>query len=105
MAEALQRMMGNEQMHSRGAATRHACHPGRGESVVDVMPTGWEEHVVSCCRVGEPGGLTVVVVPLIALRGDLHRRCTNWGYHAVEWESRRPPTRHPSCCHARVSIG
>lgn len=36
-------------------------------------------------------GLTVVIVPLIALRADLQQRCTTLGISCVEWESRRPP--------------
>src|SRR5699024_9816498 len=39
----------------------------------------------------EGGGTTVVVVPLIALRGDLQRRCAAFGISCVEWDSRRPP--------------
>ncbi|KAI0603762.1 RecQ Superfamily II DNA helicase, partial [Pyrenophora tritici-repentis] len=37
------------------------------------------------------GGTTVVVVPLIALRGDMAQRCKKLGISCVEWQSRRPP--------------
>jgi superfamily II DNA helicase RecQ len=33
----------------------------------------------------------VVVVPLIALRGDMMRRCKKLGISCAEWDSRRPP--------------
>jgi superfamily II DNA helicase RecQ len=33
----------------------------------------------------------VVVVPLIALRGDMMRRCRKLGISCAEWDSRRPP--------------
>lgn len=36
-------------------------------------------------------GTTVVVVPVITLRGDLQQRCAKLGISCVEWESRRPP--------------
>ena len=32
-----------------------------------------------------------MVVPLIALRGDIMRRCRQLGISCAEWESRRPP--------------
>lgn len=39
----------------------------------------------------EQGGTTVVVVPLIALRGDMMQRCRKLGMSCAAWESRRPP--------------
>jgi superfamily II DNA helicase RecQ len=36
------------------------------------------------------GGCTVVVVPLLALRGDLRQRCAQAGISCVEWEGRTP---------------
>ncbi len=39
----------------------------------------------------EQGGTTVVVVLLIALRGDMKRRCKKLGISCLEWEGRRPP--------------
>ena len=63
MTEALQRMTGG------------------GKSMLFMLPA-W---------VGQRGGLTVVVVPLISLRIDLHRRCEAAGISCVEWESHRHP--------------
>lgn len=34
---------------------------------------------------------SIVVVPLISLRGDMMRRCKKLGISCVEWESRHPP--------------
>jgi len=36
----------------------------------------------------EQGGTTVVVVPLIALRGDMKRRCDEMGISCEEWDAR-----------------
>ena len=37
-----------------------------------------------------PGGVTVVVAPLVALQEDLHRRCEEMQIDSVMWESSRP---------------
>jgi len=37
------------------------------------------------------GGTTVFVVPLIALRGDIMRRCRRLGRSAAYFDSRCPP--------------
>jgi superfamily II DNA helicase RecQ len=64
-----------------------------GESpVVAVMPTGGGKSLLFMLLAwAEQGGTTVVVVPLIALRGDMKQRCIKLGISCVEWESRRPP--------------
>ena len=36
------------------------------------------------------GGLTVVVVPLVSLRGNIKDRCDELGIECVEWSGRRP---------------
>lgn len=38
-------------------------------------------------------GLTVVVVPLVSLRGDMKDRCDKLGIECAEWDSRRPHER------------
>ncbi|CAG5179568.1 uncharacterized protein ALTATR162_LOCUS9351 [Alternaria atra] len=53
---------------------------GAGKSMLFMLPA-WAEQ----------GGTTVVVVPLIALRGDMMRRCRKLGISCSEWDSRRPP--------------
>jgi hypothetical protein len=55
------------------------------------MPTGGGKSMCFMLPAFAVGGLTVVVVPLIALRGDMMQRCHQLGISCVEWESRRPP--------------
>jgi superfamily II DNA helicase RecQ len=93
MGQALQRMMGDERYRFRGVqqqaiqAIQHGVSP-----VVVVMPTGGGKSLLFMLPAWvEPAGTTVVVVPLIALRGDLTQRCHALGISCVEWESRRPP--------------
>lgn len=64
-----------------------------GESpVVAVMPTGAGKSMLFMLPSwAEQGGTTVVVVPLVSLRGDMMRRCKELGILCAEWESRRPP--------------
>jgi superfamily II DNA helicase RecQ len=92
MTQALQQMTGNDQFQFRGVqgqamqAIQHGISP-----IVAVMPTGGGKSMLFMLPAWVSGGLTVVVVPLIALRGDLKRRCVQAGISCVEWESRRPP--------------
>jgi superfamily II DNA helicase RecQ len=53
---------------------------GEGKSILFMLPA-WVE----------PGGTTVVVVPLIALRSNMKRRCDKFGIVCAEWESGQPP--------------
>jgi RecQ family ATP-dependent DNA helicase len=60
--------------------------------VVAVMPTGAGKSMLFMLPAwAEQGGTTVVVVPLIALRGDMMQRCRKLGILCAEWDSRRPP--------------
>jgi hypothetical protein len=92
MTDALQRMTKSDQHQFRGVqgqamqAIQHGVSP-----VVVVMPTGGGKSMLFMLPAWVSGGLTVVVVPLIALRGDLKARCAGAGISCVEWESRRPP--------------
>jgi superfamily II DNA helicase RecQ len=60
--------------------------------VVAVMPTGAGKSLLFMLPAfAEQGGTTIVVVPLIALRDHMKRRCTKLGILYVDWESCRPP--------------
>jgi superfamily II DNA/RNA helicase len=59
--------------------------------VVAIMPTGGGKSVLFMLpALVEPSGITVVVVPLIALREDMSRRCEELGIRCEEWKSSRP---------------
>ena len=93
MEPQLQQLLGNPSAQFQGVqgAAMEAIQQGQSP-VVAVMPTGSGKSMLfmlpACIA---PQGTTVVVVPLIALRGDLQQRCTRLGISCVEWESRRPP--------------
>jgi hypothetical protein len=93
LEETLPQMMGQDDWQFRGVqkpAVQAIC---QGESpVVAVMPTGGGKSLLFMFPAWvAPGGLTVVVVPLISLRGDLLQRCGQLGLSCIEWETRRPP--------------
>jgi superfamily II DNA helicase RecQ len=91
-AAQLKRMMGKEAVF-RGVQEEAIEAITAGESpVVAVMPTGAGKSMLFMLPAwAEQGGTTVVVVPLIALRGDMMRRCKKLGISCEEWEGRRPP--------------
>ncbi len=64
----------------------------QGESpLLIIMPTGGGKSLIFLLPVKAMNdGTTIVVVPLIALRQDLQRKCEGWGIHCVEWNPRRP---------------
>jgi len=88
----LQRMMGMS-AEFRGIQKEAIDAIVAGESpVVAVMPTGAGKSILFMLPAwAEQGGTTVVIVPLIALRGDMMRRCKKLGISCAEWEGRRPP--------------
>ena len=89
---ALKRMVGDK-AEFRGVqrAAMEAIMAGQSP-VVAVMPTGAGKSMLFMLPAWvEQGGTTVVVVPLIALRGDMMRRCKKLGIACAEWESRHPP--------------
>ena len=64
----------------------------RTSPVVAVMPTGTGKSVLFMLPAwAESGGTTVVLVPLIALRYDMQRRCHALGISCAEWEGGRSP--------------
>ncbi|KAG9378478.1 RecQ Superfamily II DNA helicase [Pyrenophora tritici-repentis] len=79
----LKRMMG-EEAKFRGVQEAAIKAITAGESpVVAVMPTGAGKSLLFMLPAwAEQGGTTVVVVPLIALRGDMAQRCKKLGYRA-----------------------
>lgn len=91
-AAQLQRMMGKA-AEFRGVQKEAIDAIVAGKShVVAVMPTGAGKSMLFMLPAwAEQGGTTVVVVPLIALRGDMMRRCRKLGISCAEWESRCPP--------------
>ncbi|KAJ5761690.1 hypothetical protein N7533_003729 [Penicillium manginii] len=92
--EAFQHMMGSNTVALRGQqgpvlqAIKHGVSP-----IVAVMPTGGGKSVLFMLPAWVSGraGLTIVVVPLIALRGDMEARCQRLGISCAVWDPRRPP--------------
>lgn len=93
MTSALQQMTGQAAIQFRGVQAPALRAIQDGESpVVAVMPTGGGKSMLFMLPAfAEPSGTTIVVVPLISLRGDMMRRCQGLGIACVSWESRRPP--------------
>ena len=92
MEPEMQRMLGSSELRLRGvqAPALEAIQHGQSP-VVAVMPTGGGKSLLFMLPAWiSPRGVTVVVVPLIALRGDMLQRCYHLGISCVEWESRRP---------------
>jgi superfamily II DNA helicase RecQ len=90
-AAQLKRMMG-EAAEFRGEQQQAIQAIVAGESpVVAVMPTGAGKSMLFMLPAwAEQGGTSIVVVPLIALRGDMMRRCKRLGITCAAWESRHP---------------
>jgi late competence protein required for DNA uptake (superfamily II DNA/RNA helicase) len=93
MTSALQQMTGQATIQFRGVQAPALRAIQDGESpVVAVMPTGGGKSMLFMLPAfAEPSGTTIVVVPLLALRSDMIRRCQALGISCVAWESRRPP--------------
>lgn len=91
-AAQLRRMMGGE-ARFRGIQEEAIQAIVAGESpIVAVMPTGAGKSLLFMLPAwAEQGGTTIVVVPLIALREDMKRRCRKLGISCAEWQGRRPP--------------
>jgi superfamily II DNA helicase RecQ len=58
--------------------------------VVVIMGTGAGKSVLFMLPASVSSGLTIVVVPLVALRMDMKERCERLGIVSAEWDSRRP---------------
>lgn len=88
----LKRIKGNK-ANFRGSQRRAIDAIIAGQSpIVAVMPTGAGKSMLFMLPAwAEQGGTTVVVVPLISLRGDMMRRCKELGISCAEWQSQQPP--------------
>ena len=93
MTQAARQMTGQRALQLRGVQGPALQAIQDGESpVVAVMPTGGGKSMLFMLPAWlEPGGTTIVVVPLLSLRQDLQRRCQQLGIACVAWESRCPP--------------
>ncbi|KAK7177507.1 DNA helicase [Paraphaeosphaeria sporulosa] len=90
--EQLQRMAGKTATFRSVQKEAIQAIVGGESPVVAVMPTGAGKSMLFMLPAwAEQGGTTVVVVPLIALRGDMKRRCSKLGISCAAWESRHPP--------------
>jgi superfamily II DNA helicase RecQ len=59
--------------------------------VIAVMPTKAGKSLLFMLLAwAEQGGTTIVVMLLIALRGDMKQRCKKLGISCTEWQSRHP---------------
>ena len=58
--------------------------------VVAIMGTGAGKSVLFMLPASVSGGVTILVVPLVALRFDMRERCEQLGIVSAEWDSRRP---------------
>jgi len=86
----LGRMICNEDAKFRGNQEATIRAIIRGESpILQIMGTGGGKSVSfmlpAYCS---PDGVTIVIVPLVALRQDLHERCKRAGIDAHIWQSR-----------------
>jgi superfamily II DNA helicase RecQ len=93
MEAAAQRMTGQPKMRFQGVQDPAIWAIQRGESpIVTVMLTGGGKSMLFMVPAfAAPGGTTVVVVPLVALRADMQQQCQQLGILCMAWESRRPP--------------
>lgn len=58
--------------------------------VVVIMGTGAGKSLLFMLPASVSTGVTVVIVPLVSLRGNMRERCCRLGITCVEWSSRRP---------------
>lgn len=90
--QGLRQMMGDDRRF-RGVQEPAIQAIMEGQSpIVVVMGTGGGKSLLFMLPAWcEPGGTSIVVVPLIALREDMKGRCEKMGIRCVEWNSQRPP--------------
>lgn len=90
--DVLQSFLGNPAARFQGKqrevirAIQHGFSP-----IVAVMPTGGGKSLLFQLPAWISKGLTVVVVPLVALRKELYDRCTTLGISCAQWDTLHPP--------------
>lgn len=92
MYHVLKRMMGPD-AEFRGVqfAILQALMQGH-KNVLGIMPTGGGKSLTFMLPARcSPGGVTIVVVPLTALEGDMVRRCKESDIKCAVWDASRPP--------------
>ena len=92
MEKEFQRIMDDSEGRFRGHQRAIIEAIVRGEErVLAIIPTGGTSLLFQLPALCEEGGVTMVVIPLIALQQDLHRRCRTMGMECREWNRRAPP--------------
>ncbi|KAH0195066.1 hypothetical protein KCU99_g10243, partial [Aureobasidium melanogenum] len=92
MLDAFKRMMGPD-AEFRGVqfAILQALMQGH-KNVLGIMPTGGGKSLTFMLPARcSPGGVTIVVIPLTALEGDMVRRCKESDIKCAVWDAARPP--------------
>jgi hypothetical protein len=85
-----------ETLVGKGAEFRSVQRPAimaimrQKSPIVVVMGTGAGKSMGFMLPASCSTGVTVVVVPLVSLRGNLKDRCVQAGIECVEWDSRKP---------------
>ena len=93
MTQTLRQMTGQETIQFRGvqAAALQAIQDGESP-VLAVIRTDRGKSMLFILPVfAEPGETTIIVVPLLSLRGDIIQQCQILGISCILWESCRPP--------------
>jgi len=97
----LVRFYGNADAGFRGiqeAALRAIIH-GDEAFVLAIMPTGGGKSLLFMLPVAASwDGVTIVIVPMVALRQDMCERSNEKGIPCAEWDGKRPPY------HARIIL-
>ncbi|KAF7174646.1 hypothetical protein CNMCM5623_009123 [Aspergillus felis] len=96
---AAQRMTGRPDMQFQGVQDPAMRAIQQGESpVVAVMPTGGGKSMLFMVPAfAAPGGTTIIVVPLVALRADMTQRCQELGISYVFEPAAVDPAAGPDC--------
>ncbi len=90
--DELKQVMGvNSQFRGVQKSAIEAVMKGISPIVVVIATGGGKSLLFMLSAWCSPGGTSIVVVPLIALRQDMKQRCEGMGITCAEWNSRRPP--------------